>query len=82
MIQGCPPASKLHRTLCLPMLSTAVQACNRQNMYCVPLYDSLGEVRRAALCMLASAAWSGGHAAAWEAGVRTGSKFLLTTDPK
>lgn len=29
------------RLLCAPPL----QACNRQNMYCVPLYDSLGEVR-------------------------------------
>lgn len=63
------------------MLSPDVQACNRQNMYCVPLYDSLGEVTPAVLCMLACAAWGGGHAAAWEAGVRTGSKLLLTTDP-
>ena len=24
-------------------LSTPNQACNRQNLFCVPLYDSLGE---------------------------------------
>ena len=42
------------------MLSPDVQACNRQNMYCVPLYDSLGEVKRLLCC----ACWHAPHGAA------------------
>lgn len=32
-----------HPRLAPPPPHTPTQACNRQNMYCVPLYDSLGE---------------------------------------